>query len=143
MTRVQFFHGAPDRTRAAAAWIAACHRRGGSVLVYAPDPATAQHLDRLLWAHPPTGFLPHCSAGSALAAETPIVIDSTLAFPAHDRCLLNLSDEVPPGFARFEDLVEIVSTEEPIVRAARERFRFFRDRGYELSNCDVSGGFDQ
>ncbi|MBL8487541.1 MAG: DNA polymerase III subunit chi [Rhodocyclaceae bacterium] len=141
MTRIQFFHGAPDRAQAAASWLAAAHARGDRVIVYVPDAARADQLDRLLWTHPPTGFLPHCRAGEPLAEETPVIIDRTLEAACRDECLLNLSDELPPGFARFREVVEIVSREEPVVRAARERFRFFRDRGYELANEDISQGF--
>ena len=35
-------------------------------------------LDRLLWAQPATGFLPHCRLGSPLAAETPVIVDHAL-----------------------------------------------------------------
>ena len=143
MTRIQFFHGAADRAQTAVAWLTAAHGRGARVIVYAPDAAQAEHLDRLLWTHPSTGFLPHCGADSPLAGDTPILIDRTLDNASGDEYLLNLSDDVPPGFARFRDMVEIVSRDEAVVRAARERFRFFRDRGYELANRDISRGFEE
>ena len=34
----------------------------------------ATKLDRLMWTWPATGFLPHCAAHDALAAETPVLI---------------------------------------------------------------------
>ncbi len=71
------------------------------------------------------------------------MIDRTLDNAGGDEYLLNLSDDVPPGFARFRNMVEIVSRDEAVVRAARERFRFFRDRGYELANRDISRGFEE
>ena len=44
--------------------------------------------------------------------------------------LINLHDAAPPFFSRFERLAEIVSVEG--AAAARERFRFYRERGYDL-----------
>ncbi len=140
MTRILFRHGASDRVQAAASWIAAHWAPTEKLLVYAPDPTLADRLDRQLWLQPATGFLPHCRSDSPLSTETPIVItdsiDPTQATPR----LLNLSDEVPPGFASFEELVEIISTDDGVRLPARERFKFYRERGYELNSEDISDG---
>jgi DNA polymerase-3 subunit chi len=139
MTRISFLHGAGDRLQAAVAWLAQAAHSGRRVLVYAPQERDLEHLDRLLWALPATGFTPHCKNGAALATETPVVLTGSLEQPVHDECLLNLSAEVPPAFSRFEHLVEIVSTSDPDKIAGRERFRFYRERGYPLEAKDISG----
>ncbi len=110
------------------------------MLVYVPARHAAEQLDKLLWSQPATGFIPHCPADSPLAAETPILLASSLDEPLHDRCLLNLGDELPPGFSRFEDLVEIVSTADADRLPARERFKFYRERGYALETRDIAMG---
>lgn len=133
MTSIRFYSNAEDRLQAAAAWIAGIWRKQ-PVLVFAPDAAAAERLDRLLWTQPATGFLPHCRADAPLAPETPVLIADKLDTLPQDRCLLNLSDEVPPGFSRFEELVEIVSTSDSDRLPARERYRFYRDRGYNVEN---------
>ena len=140
MTKVRFYSNAEDRVQAAAAWLAASWRKQ-PILVFAPAADVAERLDRMLWTQPAIGFLPHCRADLPLAAETPVLIASNLDAPPHDRCLLNLSNEIPPGYARFEDLVEIVSTADSDRLPARDRFRFYRERGYALENHDVADGF--
>lgn len=140
MTQVTFLHGALDRLQAVAAWLAQACREGGSVLVYVPAAGRGEQLDRLLWAQPATGFTPHCRADDKLAAETPIVLTSDLDRPLHDECLMNLSDEVPPGFSRFQRLIEIVSTDDGDKLPGRERFRFYKERGYPLEARDISKG---
>lgn len=140
MTRVQFLHGAPDRLAAAAAWLRQAWQERRPVLVYVPGKEAAERLDRLLWSQPATGFTPHCDADSPLAAETPILLAGSLDQPPHDGCLLNLADELPPGFSRFEELVEIVSVADDDRLPARERFKFYRERGYALDARDISGG---
>lgn len=141
MTRVQFLHGAADRLLAVAEWLRRSQAERRSVLVYAPQADLADRLDRLLWTQPATGFVPHARASSPLAAETPILLTDRLDQLPQDQCLLNLSNEVPPGFSRFEELVEIVSTEDGDRLPARERFKHYRDRGYALDSRDISGGF--
>jgi len=140
MTKITFLHGAHDRLQAVAAWLGQASNQGRRVLVYVPTGDRREQLDRLLWAHPATGFTPHCRADSNLAPETPIVLASALDQPLHDECLLNLSDEVPSGFSRFKELIEIVSIEDADRVPGRERFRFYRERGYPLETSDISGG---
>lgn len=137
MTQITFFHGARDRLLAIAAWLA---QANSAVLVYAPIEEHREKLDRLLWIQPAIGFTPHCRSEDKLAAETPIILASALDNPSHDGCLLNASDDVPPGFSRFQQLIEIVSADDHDKRLGRERFRFYRERGYSLDARDISGG---
>lgn len=140
MTRISFLHGAPDRIQSAAQWLQRAWDERHTVLVYVPDAEQATRLDRLLWTQPALSFLPHCRADSALAGETPVLLTDRLDDTARANCLLNLSNELPPGFSRFEHLVEIVSTDDTDRLPARERFKLYRDRGYTIENRDISEG---
>lgn len=140
MTQITFLHGARDRLHAIAAWLAQFCSEARPVLVFVPTGERRDQLDRLLWTHSATGFTPHCRADDKLARESPIVLASALDSPLHDGCLLNLSDEIPPGFSRFQQLVEIISVEDGDRLPGRERFRFYRERGYPLETRDISGG---
>lgn len=140
MTRITFLHGAVDRIQSAAQWLQQAWSQRQAVLVYVPDEEQASKLDRVLWTQPQLSFLPHCRADSPLAAETPILLTSRLDDPAQEQCLLNLGNELPASFSRFEHLVEIVSTDDIDRLPARERFKFYRDRGYAIENRDISGG---
>jgi DNA polymerase-3 subunit chi len=139
MTQITFLYGALDRLEAIVAWLAQAGKEGKPVLVYVPVAERGDKLDRLLWTHPATGFIPHCRAEDKLAAETPIVLAPDLDHPVHDECLLNLSDEIPPGFSRFQHLIEIVSADDGDRLPGRERFRYYRERGYPLEARDISG----
>ena len=130
MTKVLFLHGASDRLAAAARWLSEASVARRTVLVYAPREEAAERLDRLLWTQAATSFVAHARANSALAAESPIVIAGDIGVLPHDQVLLNLGDEVPPNFARFEELIEVVSDEDDVRLPARERFKFYRERGY-------------
>ena len=144
MTKVLFCHGAPDRLQAAAAWLAVNaaqtqqQKTLEKTLVYAPQSELAERFDRLLWTHPATGFLPHCRVDSPLADETPILIATALDSSRQEECLLNLSNELPPGFSRFEQLVEIVSNDDEVRLPARERVKFYRDCGYDIRFQDLN-----
>ncbi|MDR1709576.1 MAG: DNA polymerase III subunit chi [Candidatus Accumulibacter sp.] len=139
MTRIFFYHNAPDRIAAAARLLAGAYRQGKPVLVYAPEPGVAADIDRQLWLEPATGFIPHVRAESPLAAETPIVITADPeAETGQAERLLNLSPGVPPAFSRFASLVEVVGQGNDERRAGRERARFYKDRGYAIQYIDLA-----
>jgi DNA polymerase-3 subunit chi len=138
MTAVDFYFNADDRLQVACRLAAKALERRQRVMIYAPEAAAAQDIDRLLWTWPATGFLPHCAAGAALAAETPVLIARDAADPAGCAVLLNLSTACPPHFERFERLLEVVGPSEDERAAARGRFRAYRARGYAIASHDLA-----
>lgn len=138
MTQVFFYHGAADKIAAACALLSGAYAKKKQMLVYAVDNAVASSVDRMLWTHSALSFVPHCRADSPLAAETPILITDKLETIAQDQRLMNLSQEIPPGFSRFESLIEVVGQEENDRTTARERVKFYKDRGYEVRYFDLS-----
>lgn len=139
MTRVFFYHNAADRIAATAKLIGKAVSQKKALLVYAPDAEVAAALDRHLWMHPATGFIPHVDVRSPLAAETPVLIADQLEQVSHDERLFNLAAEVPPGFSRFTSLIEVVGQRDAERIAGRQRARFYKDRGYDLQFFDLAG----
>ncbi|HEX7270998.1 MAG TPA: DNA polymerase III subunit chi [Casimicrobiaceae bacterium] len=132
MTLIDFYTHVADRLEVAARLVAKAFAQHGRVRVLTPDAAMTDALDRRLWLRPPTAFLPHCRIDTALAAQTPIWVDHCEDHPGPAAVLINLRAEPPSFFSRFERLAEIVSTDETNAAAGRERYRFYRERGYEL-----------
>ena len=137
MTRIDFYTNAADKLATACRIVAKGYALKHRIVVACPDAETAQRIDRMLWTSPPTGFIPHCAATDPLAPLTPVIVDYRGEEPLHDQVLLNLKPEWPPLFARFERLIEIVSCDEEDKRLARDRYKFYRDRGYQMNNHDL------
>ena len=138
MTRIDFYFEAEDKLQVACRLSAKAAQQKLRVLIYTVDEAQAQRIDKMLWTWQATGFLPHCMTRSALAAETPVLITHDPEDTPHDEVLLNLHVELPPAFSRFRRLVEIVGRDVEDREAARNRFRFYRDRGYEIVSHNLS-----
>jgi len=51
--------------------------------------------------------------------------------------MINLGLEVPPFFSRFERVLEMVDGDAVQRAKSRERYKFYRDRGYELSSHNL------
>ncbi len=140
MTRIDFYSNAEPKLQVACQLTAKAFQQQMRVVIYAPDENVARSLDKLLWTYQAIGFVPHCLASHALAPETPVVIALDEGGIPHDKVMLNLHGETPPSFSRFERLIEVVSADEDDRRLARERYRLYRDRGYEIRHHDLAKG---
>ena len=136
MTRIDFYRYAEDK-QLYACRLAAKASRSTRVVVYTPDPAALERFDKSLWSFQATGFVPHCYAHSPLAGETPIVLAASGESLPHHEVLLNLADEWPPFFATFTRLLEIVGTEDADKQAGRARYKFYKERGYDIRVNDI------
>ncbi|MEQ1814219.1 MAG: DNA polymerase III subunit chi [Candidatus Nitrotoga sp.] len=155
MTKVDFYTGVEDKLRTACKLSHKAVESGMRVQLYSPDEATTQTLDALLWSYPTTAFLPHCRNDEEGAGDIPVVLahapkNSTASinsvpdenfvhsknFP-HNEVLISLHSTCLPFFSRFERVIEIVGLDATDIHTGRERFSFYRDRGYEMRHFDL------
>ena len=138
MTQVFFYHNARDRLAAAVTLISKAAAQKKALVIYAPDREITEAIDRQLWIQEPTSFVPHVGDRSPLAAETPVIITDSIESSLQNERLFNLSADIPPSFARFTSLIEVVGREEADRQAGRARVKFYKDRGYEVKFIDLA-----
>ena len=133
MTQIDCYHDQPDRLTQAVRLATLAWQRRKPITFFIPDPARAEAFDKALWSSDPLSFIPHCHSNSAEADRTLIIITDNLDAVSQDELLVNLGDDVPPGFARYQHLFEIVSRHDTDKATARERMAFYKDRGYPIT----------
>jgi len=140
VTRVNFYL-LPEQRRGERLGIACrltqkAYDAGQSVHLHTGNAQQAQKIDDLLWTFRQESFIPHAQAASAEAQAAPVIIDhgDTPAEPY--QLLINLTDEVPGFVGRFERVIEIVDPAAGLDRA-RERWRFYSERGYPLEKIEL------
>jgi DNA polymerase-3 subunit chi len=113
---------------------------GKTVLVASRHPERLARLDTALWTFSPLDFLPHVGLPSPLAARTPIWLSAGPVADGRD-LLLVLDDEPAPDFAawfaRFEKVIELVSTDPDDRARARSRFKAYREAGFAPIAHDI------
>ena len=138
MTKVDFYTGSSDKLRTACQLSHKAMQNGLHTILRLPDAASCDTLDKLLWHYPDTAFIPHCRSDAEQAAQTPVVLShDNDKFPHHD-LLISLHDECMSFFSRFDRVIEIVGMSAEESRLGRERYTFYRDRGYELRHFDLN-----
>lgn len=109
------------------------------VYVHVPDAAQADELDGALWSLRQGSFIAHERNSGRLPEEPlPAVLFGETEPPSsYAQNLINLAPDVPPFFSRFERVLEIVAADDASKARSRERFKFYRDRGYDIKTHNL------
>jgi DNA polymerase-3 subunit chi len=144
VTQVDFYILENDsdeaRLRLACRIVDKAMQRDQHVFIHATSDQEARQLDELLWTFSQGSFIPHRIVREELAAAPaePVLIGLNQA-PAPGRwdVLINLATDVPDFFSRYERVAEVVDGNPVRRERSRERYRFYRDRGYKLNTHQV------
>jgi len=138
MTRVEFFFNVPDKLAKAAELCEKAVAKGRQLTIYTESEAMNKALQQQLWQFSGTSFLPSGLPSEVNCEFSPIILDTNGERLLQDDVLINLQAQHPPFFSRFRYLVEMVGLDEADKVAARARFRFYKDRGYEIKTSDMA-----
>ncbi len=149
MTRVDFYIlPDPDREamhRFACRLATKALGAGQKVHLHGDDAEHAAELDKLLWQYPNGRFLPHQVLGLGVLGlgkgkgvapiQEPITIGCDEPNDL-DQVLINLAQDIPRFFGRFDRVAEIIVQEQRDL--GRERYKWYRDRGYPLFHHELN-----
>lgn len=140
MTRVTFYLLAAldDRARERFACRLARKARtlGQRVHIRTADTRATEAMDQLLWTFEDTAFLPHGT--DVEDPDNPITLHETASPREHCDVLINLAPDVPDYCGRFERIADLVGGTEASRSLGRERYRFFKERGYPLEHHEIN-----
>jgi len=142
MTRVDFYVS-PNQAAEANLQLACriaekAYSKNNRVYVHVQDPQQAKRLDELLWVFRDGSFVPHCQNTDEKSSQAAVIIGFDEMPEMAPDVLINLADDVPNFFTRFERVAEIVSGAESARNIARSHFKFYRERGYPLETHELN-----
>lgn len=140
MKQVQFYLlSQADSAEISAAEIQACElaanawREGKRVLIACETEQQALNIDETLWAREPDSFVPHNLSGEITTYATPVEISWKGKRNAQRRdVLISLQQEIPDFVTSFNQVIDFVPVEETAKAQARERYKQYRQLGWQL-----------
>lgn len=142
MTKVDFYlltqPGQDAREKMACKLIEKIYQLNHKVYIHTDSEQDAARIDNLLWTLKPGNFIPHEIAGGNNHPETPVLIGHNNEAPSIEDVLINLTHAVPLFFSQFNRVAEFVDADDANKNLGRKRFKFYKDRGYELDTHDLA-----
>ncbi len=136
MTRVIFYSKLADKQLTLANLLLQALQKRHQITILAENKEAASMLSSEIWLGGAAEFIPNALASDLIAKETPVVIDWDEKTLFQDDILINLSQKQVLAFSRFKQLIELVGNAEDDKIAARARYKFYRDRGYEIKHLE-------
>lgn len=93
-------------------------------------------LDALLWTFKDRSFVPHGISDTHDSAY-PVSI-GTLPSSEKTQILINISTRLPENIQEYQRIAEIIENQNDSILAGRERYRFYREQGFEPQHHEVS-----
>ncbi len=141
MTRIDFHFNIADRQNYICRLLRKVYRSEQRAVFYSPDQAFVTQIDEGLWTLSESDFIPHVHLDESVEnldeVIEPIVLIHEERETPHCDILVSGSHEMPNFFGRFERLIEIVSTDPSDRELARARWRWYKERGYEIQTFDA------
>ncbi len=141
MTQVDFYilgkQSTGDRFSMACRLAGKAWQKGHRIYLHTNSDAESRHMDRLLWTFRQDSFLPHSMIRDADTELNPILIGHTGDVGDEHDVLLNLATEVPQFFSQFHRVAEFIDHDADIKQSGRNRYSFYRDRGYQLTTHEI------
>jgi DNA polymerase-3 subunit chi len=106
------------------------------VFIHSASDDEALKLDALLWTFAQGSFIPHRVVRGEIERPPlePVLIGvNQPPGPGRWDVLINLAADVPEFFSRYERVAEVVDANAARREQSRDRYRFYRDRGYKLN----------
>ncbi len=145
MTQVDFYilQNNAGREQFACRIVEKAYRLGHRIYMHTHNAQQAARLDQLLWTFSQGSFIPHSIDGQSPTPPPPVLIGHTaeLQNPEHaheHEVLINLAEDIPLFFSSFKRVAEVIDQQPENKISGRERYRFYRDRGYTLENHNIS-----
>ncbi len=141
MTRIDFYFNVANKQQLLTELVQGALNKRRQVTVLANNAAAANEISAHLWQQQVESFMPnvlanHDAAAQNITALTPVVIHWQQNALLQDDMLINFAETGQSFFSRFTQLVELVGEDELDKVAARARYKFYRDRGYEVKNIN-------
>lgn len=142
MTRVDFYilkdSSKQADTRFACRLIEKIFNQGHHLYINTQSNQQLQTMDQMLWTFRDRSFLPHAVYTAENHHAPPILLGQGVE-PDHSHdVMVNLADEVPPFFSRFERVAELVAGDNEQRQLARQRYRFYKERGYMIESHKIA-----
>lgn len=108
------------------------------VYIHSENAVESRQLDDLLWSFRDNSFIPH-DVQAQRHAEHPLAVIINHAPPdsSENDLLINLTQDTPSFSSQFARIVEIIDQEPSTVQYGRQRYRQYRELGYEMNSHNI------
>ncbi len=113
-------------------------KQGAKVYLHCTDKAQSEQIAEHFWQVEPEQFIAHNLVGEGPKYATSIEIGHQDVKPSWNRQLvINVAENETTFANKFTEVVDFVPCEEKAKQLARERYKIYRQAGYQLQTIEI------
>ena len=113
-------------------------QQGAKIYLNCNNRESAEAVAELFWQVPAEQFIAHNLVGEGPKYGTPVEIGFSAIRPSWNRqIVINLAQNQATFAERFTEVVDFVPCEEKAKQLARERYKIYRQAGYQLETIEI------
>jgi len=132
LTHIEFIFNVIDKTKLAIDLTEQLIRRNRSALIYFKDQSAIDDFSLALLEK--ELFMPHLIEENAFLNKLSLTQSK---LDLMDDTLINFTSKEIQGFSRYLKMYELVGHDDEDKNSARERYRFYKDCGYQVDSMDA------
>ncbi len=132
MTEVAFYTNVLNETHLISKLLHKAHNVGRKLHISVRNERHGETVTKDLYGAEPTSFFGISSSPHDTHDLTSAIISYTSDY-GHNDIIINLTPEIPDNFSAFKRVIEIVSQDKNNISAARNKYRWYKDRGYLIA----------
>ncbi|WP_413477468.1 DNA polymerase III subunit chi [Vibrio hibernica] len=114
-------------------------QQGAKVYINAQDKTQAETVDEYFWKQQTENYQAHNLVGEGPNFGTPIEIGyPNSKFNRNRQLVINLSNDATTFAQSFTQVVDFVPCEEKAKQHARERYKIYRQAGFEMQTININ-----
>jgi len=133
LTHIEFIFNVIDKTKLAIDLTEQLIRRNRSALIYFKDQSAIDDFSLALLEK--ELFMPHLIEENAFLNKLSLTQSK---LDLMDDTLINFASKEIKGFSRYLKMYELVGYDDEDKNSARERYRFYKDCGYQVDSIDAT-----
>jgi DNA polymerase-3 subunit chi len=133
LTHIEFIFNVVDKIRLTLGLTEHLIRRNRSALIYFEDQKAIDHFSLSLLEK--ELFIPHLIEENAILNKLSLTHSR---IDLMDDTLINFASKEIKGFSRYLKMYELVGDDDEDKKSARERYRFYKDCGYQVNSMDAT-----
>lgn len=115
------------------------YRLRHKILIRTESPVQNKTMDDLLWTFRAGSFVPHITAKAYQTDSiVPVVLSDDESPDCFKEILINLSNDLPKAYTRFERVIELIDQSPDIRNAGRERYRRYKEQGLAVETHKIN-----
>ena len=139
MSRADFYiiNGKTSAPRFSCSIASKAWASGNSVFIITRNEDEAGEIDDLLWTYHDISFVPHARINNS-SSDVPVLIGWNGGDTPEADVIINLTDSIPDCVSSFERIIEIIPEDPALKTRGRERYRRYRELGFELFDHTIN-----